>query len=500
MSSYTITATDMYLLKQSTRELYSKVELLNSSFKIVDQLEGDLISDDISISASSDVRRTYNCTLFVTDSTFEIAKDSKIWIDRIIRPYIGMKDLRTGQIVWYLMGTYKMSSTNVTYDATTHTLSLTCNDLMCSLETEYGGIVGHAYQYKIKAGEDVRTSIIGLLNDAKIKNYNIGLISEKIPYDLEFDYGSSYYDMLHQILELFVEGWQMYFDINGTFIWEPIPLAIEDSIVLDNTTMQELLIQETRNDNFSGVYNKTIVYGKVLEPQYYSDNTTLSNNVYSATVDKYNVDSSAMIDTSSYIEYRNFDTIGLKLSAANTGAITHININGLGNVPICKDNGDYIEANHFKANEVWVFKYRKQNDKGFADFYCLGQYLPHGEYTEDSKDVLYSTANVNKTLLQVIELDSIYSDDLAYQRAVYETYLKCRRRDTINLNMMAVYWLDVNQKVEYIPIGANTDTPYQYLVDNISYNSTDGTMSVSLQRFYDDYTVFYKKMNGTYKQ
>ena len=34
----------------------------------------------------------------------------------------------------------------------------------------------------------------------------------------------------------------------------------------------------------------------------------------------------------------------------------------------------------------------------------------------------------------------------------------------------------------------------------VNDNSTDGTMSVSLQRFYDDYTVFYKKMNGTYKR
>ena len=66
------------------------------------------------------------------------------------------------------------------------------------------------------------------------------------------------------------------------------------------------------------------------------------------------------------------------------------------------------------------------------------------------------------------------------------------------MNMMAVYWLDVNQKVEYQPIGS--EKPYQYLINSISYNSTDGTMSVSLQRFYDDYTVFYKKMNGTYKR
>lgn len=498
MWSYTITTTDVDLLRQSTRELYSKIELLNSNFKIVDHLEGTLINDDVSINANSDVRRTYNCSLFVTDSTFEIAKDSKIWIDRMIRPYVGMKNLKNGEIVWYLMGTYKISSTSVTYNATTHTLNLTCNDLMCSLENEYGGIVGHAYKYKIEAGENVRTVILGLLRDAHITNYHVGLILEEIPYDLEFDHEASYYDMLKKVLDLFAEGWQMYFDIYGTFIWEPIPISMDDEIRIDNTTMQSLLIQENRSDNFSGIYNKTIVYGKVLEPEYYGDDVTLSDNVYHAKVDKYNVGSDTMIDSSSYIEYRNFDMIGLKINAPNTGKPTYININGIGKVPICDDDGDYLEPNQFKANEVWVFRYRQKNDRGFSDFYCLGQYMPYGEYTEDSEDVLYSTKNVGKELLQVIELDSIYSDDLARQRAVYETYLKCRRLDTINLNMMAVYWLDVNQKVEYQPIGS--EKPYQYLINSISYNSTDGTMSVSLQRFYDDYTVFYKKMNGTYKR
>ena len=147
MGTYNITAEDMYLLKQSTKELYSKVELLNSEFKIVDQLEGNLISDDLSVSSDSSVRRTYNCSLFVTDSTFEIARDTKIWIDRMIRPYVGVKNMMTGNIIWYLMGTYKISSTSVSYDATTHTLDLSCNDLMCTLDAEFSGCV-EGYNFK----------------------------------------------------------------------------------------------------------------------------------------------------------------------------------------------------------------------------------------------------------------------------------------------------------------------------------------------------------------
>ena len=497
MGTYNITAEDMYLLKQSTKELYSKVELLNSEFKIVDQLEGNLISDDLSVSSDSSVRRTYNCSLFVTDSTFEIARDTKIWIDRMIRPYVGVKNMMTGNIVWYLMGTYKISSTSVSYDATTHTLDLSCNDLMCTLDAEFSGCV-EGYNFKIPASEDVRTSIIGLLKDAGVSQYKVDLIDEQIPYDLEFDLGSSYYDMLNGILELWVESWQMYFDIYGTFIWEPIPIAIEDEIVLDNETMQYLLIQETRDDNFSNVFNKTIIYGKMIEPDYYTEVCTYNNGTYSANVGSYYDDSGELIETNSYTEYRNFDKIAIKIPSVNSSDTTYINANKLGNIMVCNDNGDAIEPNTLEADLIYVFKYRKTNPNKQQDFYLLGQYLPYGEYTEDSDEVLYSTKNVGRVLLHEIELDSIYSDDLARQRAAYETYLTCRRRDTISLDMMAVYWLDVNEKVEYRPTGSNET--YQYLVQDISLNSTDGTMSVTLQRFYDDYTVFYKKMHGTYKE
>lgn len=534
MGRRNITAEDMYLLKQSTKELYSKVELLNEDFKIVDQLVGNLISDDLSVDSTSSVRRTYNCNLFVTDSTFELARNTKIWINRIIRPYIGIKNIKTDQIVWYLMGTYKIGSTSVSYDATTHTLNLSCNDLMCTLDAEYSGCV-EGYSFKIPAGEDARTSIIGLLKDAKVAKYNVGLINKEIPYDLKFDYGASYYDMLSKILELWEEGWQMYFDIDGTFVWEPLPIAFEDDIVLDSNTMRYLLIQENRDDNLSRVYNKTIVYGKMLEPTYYSGEVTYENNVYSAKVETYNADTwietksykkydvvhyvvkdedtvfmaiqdvpanteptntaywSVVQKQDSYVEYRKGDLVGLKLSAENTGDETYININGLGNIIVTDDNGKNIPAKTFKADEVYIFRYRKAYPNNTNNFYLLGQYLPYGEYTEKSKDVFYSTTNVGKVLLQEIQLDSIYSDDLANQRAAYETYMSCRRRDTVSLKMMCVYWLDVNQKVSYQPI--DSDEVHQYLIQSITLNSTDGTMTVTLQRFYDDYTTFYKKMN-----
>ena len=68
MNNYIVTQKDIEILMQSDKVLYYKLELLNEDLKVVDSIEGNLISDSLSISADSDVRRTYNCELFVENN------------------------------------------------------------------------------------------------------------------------------------------------------------------------------------------------------------------------------------------------------------------------------------------------------------------------------------------------------------------------------------------------------------------------------------------------
>ncbi len=487
MGYYLATNTDWEILTQQNKELYSKVELLNSNYKIINNIEGNLISDDLSIDANSNVRRTYNCTIHVTDATFDISRDKAIWFNRIIRPYIGVKHQRTNKIVWYLMGTYMITGTSTQYDAENNTLKINCSDLMFTLEAQRTQLNG--YTFTIPAGEDVRTSIIGLLKDAGIKKYKVGSIKEEIPYDLEYDVGTSTYDILKDILELY-DGWEMYFDIDGTFVYDMIPTCYEDDISIDNETIQNLLISEDISTDLTGVYNKTIVWGDIIEPDFYSDSVTYSSGVYKATVEQYINTTTSLKDPTAYSSYENGDKVALKIPSANT-VKSYINLNGLGNVPICDDSGDFIDLKYFKANTVYCFKYRKSNPKGVSDFYLLGQFLPYGEYTETDKDVEFSTVNLGQTFLQVLNEESCYSDDLCRQRAEYETWLKCRRKTTISLSMVAIFWLDVNTKIEYIPTGQ--DKPIQYIVNSISINSAECTMSVNLSKFYEQYQIVYNK-------
>ena len=136
-----ITQLDKNIVNQSVKELFVTIELLNLDMKVVDFIDGKLISDSFSIDANSTVRRTYSIELLVTDSSMLMGLDKLIWMDKYIRPYVGIKELRTGNIVKYLKGTYTMLDGSYSFDATTNKLSLSWSDLMSELNGERNGIL-----------------------------------------------------------------------------------------------------------------------------------------------------------------------------------------------------------------------------------------------------------------------------------------------------------------------------------------------------------------------
>lgn len=79
--SYIATSEDIQIIKQKTKEVYIKLELLNKNYKTIESLEGNLISDNLNVDSKSKQRRSYSASLYVTDSSFIIGEDRKVWID-----------------------------------------------------------------------------------------------------------------------------------------------------------------------------------------------------------------------------------------------------------------------------------------------------------------------------------------------------------------------------------------------------------------------------------
>lgn len=86
------------------------------------------------------------------------------------------------------------------------------------------------------------------------------------------------------------------------------------------------------------------------------------------------------------------------------------------------------------------------------------------------------------------EYDNIYSDSLAEQRARYEIYLRSRVHDSINITSVPIYWLEVNDIIEYNLPNSDSETADLWLVKSFNTDiSTNGTQSISAIRYYPLY-------------
>lgn len=86
------------------------------------------------------------------------------------------------------------------------------------------------------------------------------------------------------------------------------------------------------------------------------------------------------------------------------------------------------------------------------------------------------------------EYDNIYSDSLAEQRARYEIYLRSRVHDSINITSVPIYWLEVNDIIEYNLPNSDSETTDLWLVKSFNTDiSTSGTQSISAIRYYPLY-------------
>jgi hypothetical protein len=86
------------------------------------------------------------------------------------------------------------------------------------------------------------------------------------------------------------------------------------------------------------------------------------------------------------------------------------------------------------------------------------------------------------------EYDNIYTNALAEQRARYEIYLRARLHDNISITTVPIYWLDVNEIIEFNLEEDGTTDPDLWLVKSINTTfGVDGTQTIEAMRYYPLY-------------
>lgn len=132
-----ITARDLKLMLQKPQHFLLKMEVLKDDGKtVLDTLKGTLVGGTASIDSSSSVRRTFSASLIPTlydRNDAKIDEDGLVWLNKEIRLYIGIMDIRTKEYVYYPLGHYIYTNTSGSYDAATNQLSITCSDYMSKL-------------------------------------------------------------------------------------------------------------------------------------------------------------------------------------------------------------------------------------------------------------------------------------------------------------------------------------------------------------------------------
>lgn len=618
---YIATRDDFQLLKQSVKNIYSRIELLNENFTVIDEIQGYVTSGSISINANSDIRRTCSLSMVLANKSVLRGAERIIWLTKYVRVYIGFQNVRSQKIQYYNQGVFAFVDNSFSYSATDNSVSLTCQDLMCKWNGILGGqMIGSAYRipalkYEVEAPEeddsssggtttppssgsgssgsskpkhdrdcvyygtvfygkqptctcnknrsvmtlaledeimpiaeeedepdrnivfDVMKNVITQLGN--IERYDLEIMKDgngevaKLPYDLDFETGVTVYSIFKELAELY-DGYEFFFDNDGTFVFQAIPTLEEDDCVLNADELEELVVSEQLSGSFSGVRNATEVWGLCHEEDHYSETSTLSGSTYSASVTGLQLTDDGKIQSG-----EKFAVMITKTNPKNPS----LKINSLSAFPICddgkEDSSDRFAAGQLQPGSAYVFRFRK----GY--FVFLGEWQVHATcmlyneypwirkarfkteemlsnqeitvdelaakqtelaatykqeiFERDKKqwncdyikyrlvpDNPFAIDALNGTVLMQVksggDFSSIYSDDLAAERAEYECLVAARYNDTLSLMMHVVPWLEVNQKIEYRVKHSNEVS--QWIVKSISFDLTGGCMNVTCARFY----------------
>ena len=464
-----ITEQQYRTVMQSIQSRYIWLELLNYNFQTVDELSGVAVGGSITIDANADVRRTGSIELVVKDSTFEVQSGGKIWLDKYVRVWVGIASLHTGEIERTNCGLYIIDAPSYSYNTSTNTLTLNLLDLMSKLTGIRNGYL-KGIPTVIKAGESIRKAIIDTLALGGFTQYVIDEPPSPgtVPNDLEFAQGSTVYDILSGLRDIY-PNYEMYFNTEGVFYYKPIPTGYNEPISVDDSLFNHIVLSEDLNTDFQNVKNSIEVYGRTHEPAHYSTATSVSGKEISLTI----------ADVSAYTA----DLIYGFTLTDNTGIVNpSLKINSLASYPIKNDDGNptTIQA---EAGEVYYCVQFKGDH-----WRWLGHLQAYG-FAEDlnEQSPFFVGGTVGRIRLPLYDGDyaNCVTDNLAQQRAEYELWKHTNLNNTLTLNVVPVYWLDVNILVEYTLKRNNIKG--QYLIKNINLGlaPTDAS-TIQMIQYYPD--------------
>ena len=561
--------------KQQARELHAKINLLNFNFQTVDELSGVVLpSSTYSIDSTSDIRRTCNISLIPIDSSFDIAEGNKIWLDKYIQVYIGIKNILTDEIIYTNMGIYLVDNPTRVYDPTNNTMTIKGVDLMAKMTGLRNGNL-EGIDYVIPSGYNVRKAIIAAISLAGFTKYSCVECPYTVPNQITIESGGTVYDILKKLQEITAEQYQMYFDVDGVFHYDKVPNGVNDQVVVDDDIWNAVLIDYSISNDFDNIKNHIEVYGKTHDIKYYGGTATVSGSQISCSISTlkklrkniklgFTMPETFTLGSNPTLQVTGYNsTVFTSYPIMNDTGTTHIASTQFvaGKYYVCKmilgDDYATLATSSTVSNNVatlnstineydvtissitaytngmtFTFKTPStgcdvaynptirvnaldaleiqsptllENDTSYTVtvtiqsddtskmyFYFMGEVNPSGvaeETNPESPFYINGTMGSVRLVLQGGDYDNIYTSELAQIRANWELYNYCRLQDSITIDVIPLYWLDVNTLISItLPNKQGTSTTEEYLVKQISTTlDITGTQSIQLMKFYPFY-------------
>lgn len=536
---YVASQEELRMLKNHNKHLYCRLELIDKDLNVIDNLEGLTIDGNLSIDADSDIRRTFTSTIYLkrnqTISSYSVDEQ----IDKLVRVYIGMRPAG-GNTHWYAKGIYAFNQNGFSYDATTHSVSISCVDLVAMLDGSLSGTLT-GYKTVIPAGEKISKAIIETFKLGGMNDYIVNYWNRTVPYDLEFSSETSIWDILKKLRDLYYP-FEMFFN-DTTFVCQEIPSGFDDPIVLNNEVFQDLIISENGDIDYTEVKNCVEVFGASVNYDTYVDNEHM---VISSASESGNDSSDTMSITLRTTSLDTSQECMIAFTTPITGLLKHVNITIVNSVTETDGNNNTSikEYTHgpYKlyatdVDEKWSdvemdgtiiasdMMIVVQYSPTYKKFYYRGEQQTHAmaflvskmptekeiaqaKETEACNNIKYicltddnvnlnTQANPRFTIEKIGRRNKVYSGSEFEMYTTDESTMQCteymlqkcgRLTDSVTVECLLVPWLDVNQKISYIPRYINTNgEPLDFIIKKISIMLGEGTMTLTLSRYYPYY-------------
>ena len=376
----TITAAQVNTVKQTLRNITVRIDVLNYDYSIGGSLSGNVIDGNISINSNSDIRRTLSITTVVTDHV-NIDVNSTTWFDKYIQVYVGIDEQASGETAWTNMGVYIINKPTYSYDATTFTLSFEAVDLMGLLTGLRKGNL--LEEYFIPQGSNVREVMIAVMEEMGFTKYvisecaNVDGFIQEVPYDMNFDLGSTWYNILDTLRQILPQ-YQIYFDVDGVFHYEQLPLTDSEPVRVNDTIWHENVLNESVNIDFQSVKNKVKVYGATHDASFFPAETTIDGNIITFDV-------AELTDDDLY----DYAMIGFTLpqNVASSNYDIRAKLKNGTDRKIVDSTGGGI--NKLDADEYYTIMYQQASN----NWLLLGHYQAVGEWQEDNTESPFYIGN-----------------------------------------------------------------------------------------------------------